>query len=50
MSKKDMVTRANRLFIMIILGTFTFAELLYLAPEYRWGLDQAFVLVATIFK
>jgi len=50
MCEENMLNRVNKVVIMIILGTFTIAELLYIAPEYKWGLEQVYVLVATVFK
>lgn len=41
--------RVNRMVIMILLGTFTLAELLYLAPEYSWGVGQIRTIMAMIF-
>lgn len=50
MSEKERLIRANKLFIMIVIGTFTLAELMYLAPEYKWGLGEFWGLVVTIFR
>jgi len=36
--------------ILIIIGTFTMTELMYLHPEYKWGLGKAYALIASIFK
>jgi hypothetical protein len=48
--EENMLIRINKMAIMIILGTFTLAELLYLAPEYKWGLGQVYALVVTLLK
>jgi len=50
MREKERLTRVNKLLIMIVLGTFTLAELLYLAPEYKWGVGEVCRLMATILK
>lgn len=42
--------RVNRMVIMILLGTFTMAELLYLAPEYTWGMGQVRKIITMIFS
>ena len=47
---RDMLTRVNRIAIMIIIGTFTAAELLYLAPEYGWGVGEVRGVLAMILK
>ncbi len=44
------LSRINRIVIMIILGTFTAAELMYLAPEYKWGLSEVREIVAMILS
>ena len=38
--------RVNRLVIMIILGIFTVAELMYIAPEYTWGIREIITLIS----
>jgi hypothetical protein len=39
----------NKLLIVMLVGLFTAAELLYLPPEYKFGLAQLFALVKGIF-
>lgn len=41
--------KVNRMAIMILLGIFILAELLYLAPEYSWGMGQIRSIMAMIF-
>ena len=45
-----MLSRVNKITIMIILGTFTMIELLYIPNEYKWGIEQVCALVRLIFK
>lgn len=41
---------SQTILIIILLGTFTLVELLYIAPEYKWGLKQVYELLITIFN
>lgn len=49
MDSEQKLARMNKMVIMILLGTFTLVELLYLAPEYAWGIGQVRTLMAMIF-
>lgn len=40
----------NKLVIMILLGLFTVAELMYIAPEYTWGIKGIREIIAMIFS
>lgn len=50
MCEENMLSRVNKMVIMIIIGTFTVVELLYISPEYKWGVGQVYALLVTIFK
>ena len=50
MGRESMLAKLNRMGIMIFLGIFIVAELLYLAPEYKFGLGEACRLVAMMLK
>jgi hypothetical protein len=50
MFNENLLVRINKIVIMIILGTFILAELLYIPLEYKWGLQQVCELVTTILK
>lgn len=48
--KQNKPSSANKMLILIILGTFTLVELLYIPDEYRWAFDKAYSLLVCIFK
>lgn len=45
-----MLTRLQTLAIMIIIGTFTLVQLLYIPNEYKWGLESAYTILKSILK
>jgi hypothetical protein len=45
-----MLKRIQNIVIMIVIGLFTLAELLYLAPEYKWGAAEVWTLAVRIFR
>lgn len=49
MDRERRLARVNTMVIMILLGTFTLVELLYLAPEYSWGIGQIRTIMTMIF-
>lgn len=50
MCKGNILNRINKMVILIIIGTFTAVELLYIPQEYIWGVGQVYTLLVTIFK
>lgn len=50
MDAERRLVRVNKMVIMILLGIFTVAELMYIAPEYTWGIHELREIVSTIFS
>lgn len=50
MDTKHRLTRVNKMVIMILLGIFTVAELMYIAPEYTWGVIKILEIMKMILS
>jgi len=50
MDAEHRLARVNKMVIMILLGIFTVAELLYIAPEYSWGILELREIIIMIFS
>ncbi len=42
--------RINRMIIMIVLGVFTAAQILYMPFEYLWAMNRVYSLIVSIFR
>lgn len=50
MDTEQRLSRVNKIVIMILLGIFTVAELMYIAPEYSWGIRELREIITMIFS
>lgn len=50
MDAKHWLAGVNKMVIMILLGIFTVAELMYIAPEYTWGIREIYAIITMIFS
>lgn len=50
MDAEHRLARVNKMVIMILLGIFTVAELMYIAPEYTWGVQKIWEILVMIFS
>lgn len=50
MDAEHRLASLNKMVIMILLGIFTVAELLYIAPEYSWGIQELREIISMIFS
>lgn len=50
MDAEHRLAGVNKMVIVILLGIFTVAELMYIAPEYTWGIREIYEIITMIFS